>query len=265
VEPEDAADKTVTWSSGNQVVATVDSTGLVRGIVASATAVTITATANDGSGVSGTVEVTVTLPSGYTEVTSIIATPSPSPIPSPLYPGDNFTISTVVDPSNATDKEVIWSVQPAGIVGLSTNTGSSITVTGVAAGTATITATATGGVDITDTVLVTVTATPSSESEFEGTWKHSMDVLNAVFVITGNNWSFTSSAPEEYNVAPGPLAGTFTADDTSITFTATSGGSGSWTQPYTFETSWSNEEVMRLYSSTSGNMLTRLLGQFIKQ
>jgi hypothetical protein len=101
-------------------------------------------------------------------------------------------------------------------------------------------------------------------TKIEGTWKHQMTELNAVYVFTGNNWSFTASAPDQYNIPKGPLSGTFTFDDTSITFTATGGGSDSWTQPYTFKTI-NNKEGVNLSSSTSGNMLTRLIGDFIKQ
>ena len=58
VTPDDATDQTVTWSSDNEAVATVDaSTGEVTA-VALGTA-NITATANDGSGVTATCVVTV--------------------------------------------------------------------------------------------------------------------------------------------------------------------------------------------------------------
>ena len=52
VLPEDADDKTLSWTSGNEAVATVDGSGLVS-VIAEGTA-TITATANDGSGVAAT-------------------------------------------------------------------------------------------------------------------------------------------------------------------------------------------------------------------
>lgn len=58
VTPDDAADKSVTWSSSNESVATVDQTGLVKGVAAGT--VEITATANDGSKVSKSSSVTVT-------------------------------------------------------------------------------------------------------------------------------------------------------------------------------------------------------------
>ena len=57
VTPDDATDQTVTWSSDNDAVATVDDNGLVTA-VAFGTA-NITATANDGSGVTATCAVTV--------------------------------------------------------------------------------------------------------------------------------------------------------------------------------------------------------------
>ena len=57
VTPDDATDQTVTWSSDNDAVATVDADGKVTA-VALGTA-NITATANDGSGVTATCAVTV--------------------------------------------------------------------------------------------------------------------------------------------------------------------------------------------------------------
>lgn len=57
VTPDDATDQTVTWSSDNEAVATVDADGKVTA-VALGTA-NITATANDGSGVTATCAVTV--------------------------------------------------------------------------------------------------------------------------------------------------------------------------------------------------------------
>lgn len=57
VLPSGAADKSVTWASSNPLAATVDQTGLVTGVAAGITV--ITATANDGSGVKGSLELTV--------------------------------------------------------------------------------------------------------------------------------------------------------------------------------------------------------------
>ena len=57
VSPDNATNKTLTWSSSNTAVATVDENGVVTGV--SAGTATITATAHDGSGVSASCIVTV--------------------------------------------------------------------------------------------------------------------------------------------------------------------------------------------------------------
>ncbi len=60
VLPTNASNKTVTWSSSNEDLATVSSNGLVTAVAAGS--VIITATANDGSGVCGTYEILITVP-----------------------------------------------------------------------------------------------------------------------------------------------------------------------------------------------------------
>lgn len=59
VKPANATNRSVTWSSSNTAVATVDSSGYVKGIHPDGGTVTITCTANDGSGVSAAVQITV--------------------------------------------------------------------------------------------------------------------------------------------------------------------------------------------------------------
>lgn len=57
VEPQEAAKAGYTWSSSDETVATVDALGRITALKAGK--VNIIATANDGSGATGTCEITV--------------------------------------------------------------------------------------------------------------------------------------------------------------------------------------------------------------
>lgn len=135
VTPIWAADKTVSWSSSNDAVASViDGVVTPEGI---GTAV-ITVTTNDG-GFTDTCNVTVhqgtrSISLDVTE-TSIIA-------------GDSFTLSTTVLPEEAADKSVVWTSSNTEVA-----TVENAVVTGVGGGTATITATTTDGGYIADCVV----------------------------------------------------------------------------------------------------------------
>ncbi|CCJ98357.1 phage tail protein [Cronobacter sakazakii] len=59
VTPENATNKALNWTSGDEAIATVDASGVVTG-VAEGGPVDVTATAADGSGVSAFCAVTVT-------------------------------------------------------------------------------------------------------------------------------------------------------------------------------------------------------------
>lgn len=69
VKPDNATDKTVSWSSSDKLTATVTSDGTVTGIKQGTTS--ITATANDGSKVSSTVTLTVTSVPAQTETVDV--------------------------------------------------------------------------------------------------------------------------------------------------------------------------------------------------
>lgn len=66
VAPDDADNLGLTWTSDNEEVATVDGSGLVTAV--SEGTATITATANDGSGVAASCVVTVTFIDGIADI-----------------------------------------------------------------------------------------------------------------------------------------------------------------------------------------------------
>ena len=138
VKPDNASDKTVTWSSSKTSVATVDASGKVTA-VAEGTA-TITAKAGDKTATcSVTVKKSVVAVESVTlDITSTI-----------LNTGETLTLTATVKPDNATDKTVTWSSNKTAVATVDANG----KVTAVAEGTATITAKAS---DKTATCTVTV-------------------------------------------------------------------------------------------------------------
>lgn len=97
ISPENATNSTISWSSSNSSVATVDETGNIKAIAAGAT--NITATSADGKySASCSVTVNVNVSSIILSETSIT-----------LEKGNTHKISATVNPKDATDKSVIWS------------------------------------------------------------------------------------------------------------------------------------------------------------
>lgn len=142
VAPASATNSTVTWTSSNTSVATVNASGVVTGS-ASGSAI-ISAKTQDG-GFTDTATITVT--NANIPVTGITVTPAATTV----AVGSATSLTAAVAPANATNQTVTWSSSAPTIASVSTGG----VVTGVAAGTATITATAQGGVM--DTTAVTVT------------------------------------------------------------------------------------------------------------
>lgn len=141
VAPEDADDKTVTWSSDKESVATVVG-GKVTAVAEGEA--TITATAG---GKSATCKVVVAAAGSIVEVTGVTLNKQAVT----LHVGDTETLTATVAPENATNKTVAWSVSS------SDNAASVVdgVITAVKPGTATVTVTSG---DKTDTCEVTVVA-----------------------------------------------------------------------------------------------------------
>ncbi|MDE5840324.1 MAG: Ig-like domain-containing protein, partial [Muribaculaceae bacterium] len=140
VSPEEATDKTVTWSSSNEDVATVTDAGVV--IAVSAGTATITATSGKAS---ATCEITVEAP--FVAVETITLDRNTAKVEE----GKTVTLKATVRPVAATDQTVSWTSSDETVATVD----SKGVVTGVKAGTAVITAKAG---EKTATCTVTVTA-----------------------------------------------------------------------------------------------------------
>jgi uncharacterized protein YjdB len=177
VAPDNATNKSVTWSSSDTAIATVDQTGLVAGVkIGSAT---ITATTADGSKTATcTVDI---IPAhsggggggGSSSGTTTIAVTGVSLNKNSAFVtvGNSITLTATIAPANATNQNVTWTTSDATIASITTN-GLNCTVEGVKAGSATITATTVNG-SKTATCNVTVNAAPPTTelaSNLKATW-----------------------------------------------------------------------------------------------
>ena len=140
VQPEDATDKTVTWSSSNEAVATVDAEGKVTAMALGEAV--ITASCGDAS---ATCAVTV-IPTPAESVTLSQTTAS-------LKVGQTVTLTATVMPEDATDKAVTWTSSNEAVATVDANG----KVTAKALGKAVITA---KSGDVSATCTVTVEPTP---------------------------------------------------------------------------------------------------------
>jgi len=101
VKPDDATDKTVTWSSSNSNVAEVDQTGKIAAM--NGGSATVKATAGDKE-VACVVTVTVPVESVILDKTELS-----------MMEGDEMTLTATVAPNDVTDKTVVWSTSDATI------------------------------------------------------------------------------------------------------------------------------------------------------
>ena len=130
VSPSNATDKTVTWSSSDTSVVTVNN-GLIKGVKAG----TATITAKSNNGKTSSCKVTVTIP--VTGITLDKTTAS-------REVGLSITISATINPSNASNQTVKWTISDTSVASVQ-NSGKTTVVIGKKVGTATVTATTNNG------------------------------------------------------------------------------------------------------------------------
>lgn len=126
VNPSNATNKAVTWTSSNSKVATVDASGKVTGI--SLGIATITLKTKDGSKIASA---NVTVKEGLVQVSSITLNKGELN----LLTGASETLIAAVNPSNASNKAVEWTSSNSNVATVDANG----KVTAIGAGTATIT------------------------------------------------------------------------------------------------------------------------------
>ncbi len=139
IDPETTTDKTVTWSSSNTEVATVDN-GKVTAIAPG----TATITASTTNGLTAQCNVTVTAKIIEAAGISLDVTEKT------LTEGDTFIITATIDPETTTDKTVTWSSSNTDVATVENGK-----VTAIAPGTAVITASTANGLEASCSVTVT--------------------------------------------------------------------------------------------------------------
>ncbi|MCK8060335.1 MULTISPECIES: Ig domain-containing protein [unclassified Fusibacter] len=174
--PIEATDQSVTWSSSNSAVATVNN-GLVTGISQGTAVITVTST--DGN-YTATCTVTVTDPVIHvasvgldkTNVDMIIGT-------------TNVLVATVL-PTNATDQTVIWTSSNSSVITVANGN-----ITAVSPGTAVVTATSVDG-NIASSCTINVTLPPAPTSISEG-----------FDSVIGTKSTITSGIPADWTFSDG--------------------------------------------------------------
>ena len=138
-QPTNASNKTVTWSSSNTAVATVSSSGLVKGVNGGSAKITVKT--NDG-GKTAACTFTVTVPVTGVKINAKERT---------VAVGNTFQLAAWPQPSNANNKGVTWSSSNTAVATVS-STG---LVTAIKNGTAIITVDTNDG-GFTETCVITV-------------------------------------------------------------------------------------------------------------
>lgn len=144
LEPSDATTQGVVWASDNTDVATVDEDGLVTAVKAGTATITVS--------VKGQPEIkatcTITVKSSSIAVTKLTLSESSAEV----SVGKTLTLSCTIEPTNATNKELVWSTSDETIATVDAQG----VVTGVKAGKVTITVASKSNPSVKATCTVTV-------------------------------------------------------------------------------------------------------------
>lgn len=213
VTPDEAYDKSVTWTSSDESVVKV-ADGLITAVGGGSA--TVTATANDGSGVKATVKVKVVRGAETIQLDVYSLT---------LARGKSSTVKAIIGPENAGNKNVVWASSDESVATVSAKG----VVKGVGAGTCVITATTTDGSNLTAKCSVTVNEpvtklTPSQKTVYmkEGE-SYTPSVTAEPAAATNKTVLYTSSDPLVVEVASGGVLKANSYGTVTITATAQDG------------------------------------------
>lgn len=142
ITPDDAEDKTVTWSSSNKDVLTIDAEGNAKAIAEGEAVIMVTT--NDGA---KTDDVNITVEVPHVAVSSVELVDLP--VKNKMKVGDSFTFTAKVLPENATDKSVVWKSTDDRIISIDSNG----KATAIAPGSASISVTTTDGAKTAKTLI----------------------------------------------------------------------------------------------------------------
>ena len=233
VAPADAANKKVTWMSGNEAVATVDANGKVTGVKAGEATITVT---TEEGGKTATCKVTVS--DKEIKVTGVKLNKSETS----LLVGGNETLTATVLPEDATNQNVTWKSDKPEIATVDANG----KVTAVKVGEATITVTTEDGgktatckvtVSETSVAVTGVTLNKTETSIFVG-GSETLTATVAPADATNQKVTWKSDKPEIATVdANGKVTGV-KAGEATITVTTDDGG-----KTATCKVTVSNKEV----------------------
>jgi len=202
VNPSNATNRTVTWSIENAGTTGATISGNTLRTTA-AGSVTITATVANGTAPNSnyTQNFTVTVNAAHVPVTSITG------LPTTMTAGTPLTLTGMVNPSNATNRTVTWSIANAGATG-ATISGNTLRAT--AAGTVTVRATVANGT--------------AQNTDF--VWDFAVAVTVAhvrISNITGIPASMTAGTPLQLNATVNPSNATYRTIIWSVVNAGTTG------------------------------------------
>lgn len=150
ITPANAANKNITWSVNDTTVASIDAGGLLHA-QGNGTA-TVTGTATDGSGVSGSTTVVVSNQQPIVQVSQIMVH-SVTGETGIATPAGTLAMVADVQPADASDKMVIWSVDNTSMATIDAGG----LLHAMSDGTVTVKATATDGSGISGSATITMT------------------------------------------------------------------------------------------------------------